>query len=87
VTVGDWIGLAGSDGIVSVAGALLPAALALLDHLVGDGREIVTIIEGVGSDAGATQAMREWVEEQRPGVAVEVHRGDQPLYPYLFGVE
>jgi dihydroxyacetone kinase-like predicted kinase len=70
-----------------LAGALLPAAIGLLDHLVGEGRAIVTIIEGVGSDARSTQAIREWVEEQRPGVAVEVHRGDQPLYPYLFGVE
>jgi dihydroxyacetone kinase-like predicted kinase len=87
VTTGDWIGLAGGDGIVSVSGTLLGAALALLDHLVGDGREIVTVIEGDGSDAGTTRAMRLWVDDNRPGVAVEVHRGDQPLYPYLFGVE
>jgi DAK2 domain fusion protein YloV len=87
VATGDWIGLAGGEGIVSVAGALLPAAIALLDRLVGDGREIVTVIEGLGSDAGTTRALGEWVEEHRPGVTVEVHRGDQPLYPYLFGVE
>jgi DAK2 domain fusion protein YloV len=87
VTTGDWIGLAGSAGIVSVGGTLLGAALGLLDHLIDDGREIVTIIEGDGSDSGTTLAMRHWVEEHRAGVAVEVHRGDQPLYPYLFGVE
>jgi dihydroxyacetone kinase-like predicted kinase len=28
-----------------------------------------------------------WLEENRPGMQVEVHRGGQPLYPYLFGVE
>jgi dihydroxyacetone kinase-like predicted kinase len=28
-----------------------------------------------------------WVGEQFPSIACEVHRGGQPLYPYLFGVE
>ncbi|MFM7263356.1 MAG: hypothetical protein ACKO1X_06345 [Acidimicrobiales bacterium] len=27
------------------------------------------------------------MEESRPGIAVEVHRGGQLLYPYLFVVE
>ena len=34
-------------------------------------------------DAG----FRAWLDEHRPDVTVEVHRGGQPLYPYLFGVE
>jgi len=28
-----------------------------------------------------------WVSQNRPDVAVEIHSGGQPLYPYLFGVE
>jgi len=28
-----------------------------------------------------------WVGEHFPAIACEVHRGGQPLYPYLFGVE
>jgi len=34
-----------------------------------------------------TDAVRAWLAEERPDVQVEVHRGGQPLYPYLFGVE
>jgi dihydroxyacetone kinase-like predicted kinase len=29
----------------------------------------------------------EWLSEQHPDIAVEVHHGGQPLYPYLIGVE
>ena len=50
-------------------------------------REIVTVIEGRDATGGHTDAIRAWLEEQRPGVQVEIHRGGQPLYPYLFGVE
>jgi dihydroxyacetone kinase-like predicted kinase len=28
-----------------------------------------------------------WLADHRPRVTVEIHRGGQPLYPYLFGVE
>ena len=49
--------------------------------------EIVTIIEGSDAVAAVTDALRNWVASERPGVQVECHRGGQPLYPYLFGVE
>ena len=45
------------------------------------------MIEGQGSSVAHTEAIERWVAELRPGVEVEVHRGGQPLYPYLFGVE
>ena len=87
VTAGDWIGLVRGDGIVAVAGSLDGAAVALLEHLVTDEREIVTIIEGSDAIASVTDSLRSWVASERPGVQVECHRGGQPLYPYLFGVE
>ena len=87
VTAGDWIGLVRGDGIVSVSGSLDGAACALLDHLITPGREIVTVITGRDSSAGHTDALLAWIVGHRPDVQVEVHRGGQPLYPYLFGVE
>lgn len=87
VTAGDWIGLARGDGIVSVSGSLDGAACALLEHLVTPGREIVTVITGSDATAGNTDVLLAWIAEHRPDVQVEVHRGGQPLYPYLFGVE
>lgn len=87
ITAGDWIGLVRGDGIVAVSGSLDSAACALLDHLIGAGREIVTVITGSEASAGHTDALLAWIAEHRPDVQVEVHRGGQPLYPYLFGVE
>ncbi len=87
ITTGDWIGIVRGDGIVSVNGTLAGAATALLDHLVTDDREIVTLIEGAQATRSTTDALRAWLADERPDVQVEVHRGGQPFYPYLFGVE
>jgi dihydroxyacetone kinase-like predicted kinase len=87
ITEGDWIGIVRGDGIVAVSGTLDGATVALLDVLVEPDREIVTVIEGAGASNRHTDVVREWLAEHRPDVEVEVHRGGQPLYPYLFGVE
>ncbi|HRE03508.1 MAG TPA: hypothetical protein PLV68_19580, partial [Ilumatobacteraceae bacterium] len=60
---------------------------ALLGQLIDADREIVTIVEGVDATAAHTDELRAWLAAEHPGVTVEVHRGGQPLYPYLFGVE
>jgi DAK2 domain fusion protein YloV len=83
---GDWIGLAGGE-VRSVADSLAVAANLLLASLVGPGSELVTVIEGEGSSAAVTRRITEFLAAEHPGVAVEVHHGGQPLYPYLFGVE
>ena len=87
ITTGDWIGIVRGDGIVAVSGSVEGAAITLLEHLVTPGREIVTIVTGSDATAKHTDALVTWLDEQRPEVEVEVHRGGQPLYPYLFGVE
>ncbi len=86
IAEGDWLGIA-RDGIRSVEKDLADAATALLDELVTDVHEIVTIIEGEGASAGVTRQITEWLGEHRPDASAEVHHGGQPLYPYLFGIE
>jgi DAK2 domain fusion protein YloV len=83
---GDWMGI-DRDGIRAVDKSLAGATTALLDLLVTDDHEIVTLIEGDGSNLGDTRKVTEWLAEHRPDVEVEVHHGGQPLYPYLIGVE
>ena len=83
---GDWIGIA-REGIRSIDATLAGATTGLLDVLVGDDHEIVTLIEGEGSGAAETRRITEWLAEHRPDVQVEVHHGGQPLYPYLIGIE
>ncbi len=87
ITTGDWIGIVRGDGIVSIDATITAAATALLDLLITPGSEIVTVIEGTDATSSVTDALRSWLVDQRPDVQVEVHRGGQPLYPYLFGVE
>jgi hypothetical protein len=49
--------------------------------------ELVTIIEGEGAKVADTRRISEWLGEEYPDVALEVHHGGQPLYPYLLGIE
>jgi dihydroxyacetone kinase-like predicted kinase len=86
VSEGDYIALT-KDGIVAVAAELGEAATGLLETLVTEDHEIVTVIEGEGATAGDTRRITEWLSEHRPAVSTEVHHGGQPLYPYLVSVE
>ena len=87
ITAGDWIGIVRGDGIVSIAGGVVAAATALLDYLIEPGRELITVLEGTDATPALTDQIRAWVSENHPDVEFEIHRGGQPLYPYLFGVE
>ncbi|MEM9710659.1 MAG: DAK2 domain-containing protein [Actinomycetota bacterium] len=87
VAVGDWLGIADGDGIRAIAPSVEEAAVRLLNVLVGDDHELVTLIEGDGATDATTRHVRVWLTEQRPGVEVEIHHGGQPHYPYLLGVE
>lgn len=86
IAVGDWLGLS-RQGIEAVGGSVSTVAWALLDRLVTDDHELVTLIEGEGSGAADTRRITEWLGEHRPNVDIEVHHGGQPLYPYLFSIE
>jgi len=87
VSTGDWIGLGRSDGVVSIGATMEKASFDLLEHLVNDDAELVTVVTGTEAHAATTAAIEGWLGDNRGNVAVEVHPGGQPLYPYLFGVE
>lgn len=87
VKVGDAIGLVRGDGVVAIAEGVFECATALLKNIVTADRELLTIITGVDAKAEMTERIVEWVGENFPAISSEVHRGGQPLYPYLFGVE
>ena len=87
VKAGDSIGLVRGDGVVAIAAELFECSTALLKHIVSADRELLTIITGVDAKPATTEKIVEWVSAHYPSIACEVHRGGQPLYPYLFGVE
>ncbi len=86
ITTGDHLGLSGGRVRV-IAGSLLEATTRLLDELLGDDHELVTLIAGDGADEVTTAVIVAHVEDSHPHVEVEVHEGGQPLYPYFVGIE
>jgi len=86
VATGDWIGL-DSDGICSIGSSLTQAATALLEQLVDNHDEILSVIVGDEATDADVRAVTEWMSENRPGVDTEVHKGGQSHYPFFFGVE
>ncbi len=87
ITAGDWMGIVKGEGIVSVADSVLGATTHLLDNLLGDESELLTIITGRDADPVITAQIEGWMADEHADVQIERHKGGQPLYPYLFGVE
>jgi hypothetical protein len=83
---GDFIGVS-RDGVVAVSDNIVVCTRLLLSRLLQPGHELVTLIEGEGARVADTRRIEEWLSEEHPDVAVEVHQGGQPLYPYLLGIE
>ncbi len=87
IAEGDWIGITRGEGIASVAPDVVGATLALVDRLLADGAELLTVITGADATTAVTAEIEGHIAAVHPEVQVEVHRGGQPLYPYLFGAE
>jgi len=92
VAEGDWMGIASGAGasprgIVTIAPDAVAATKALLELLVDDDRELVTLITGVDATADSTADLAAWFADRFAEVELEIHTGGQPLYPYLLGVE
>jgi uncharacterized protein len=86
VHAGDYIGIS-RDGVVAVADSVVVCTRLLVARLLDDSHELITLIEGEGARTADTRAIEEWLSEEHSDVAVEVHHGGQPLYPYLLGIE
>ena len=86
VRAGDFIGIS-REGVVAIADNVVLCTRLLLGRLLDASHELVTLIEGEGSRVADTRRIEEWLSEEYPEVALEVHHGGQPLYPYLLGIE
>jgi DAK2 domain fusion protein YloV len=86
VKEGDWVALS-REGVVATSASPGDAVCKLLEKLVDDDSEIITVLVGADAPANETDRIREHIEFTFPHVEVEFHDGGQPLYPYLVGVE
>lgn len=83
---GDFLGL--SEGkIESVGGSLLATSRDLLQRMLGESADLVTIIYGKDVTDAQVKDLTDFVKRSYPEVEFEVHYGGQPLYFFLFAVE
>lgn len=75
------------DKIVSSQSDQLTMVTELLNEMLAEDSEILTVIIGQDAEQAVTDNMINWIEEQYPDVEVEVHEGGQPIYQYFFSVE
>jgi hypothetical protein len=84
---GDWLGIIGGE-VALVEHELAPAATRVMDALVANDAEMITIFTGNdAAGAATTAALVAHLADGHPAVEVSVIDGGQPLYPYMFGVE
>jgi uncharacterized protein len=82
----DFMGIA--DGkIVTTDESRLIATKQLLEKIVDEDSEIVTLIQGEDATESEVDELVEFVENEFEDVEIEVHQGKQPLYAYIISVE
>lgn len=86
IAAGQWLGL-DRRGLRVVAPSAADAATGLLAELIDDSHELVTVISGADATAAEVEEVAAWLADHHPEVELEVHEGNQPLYPFYIGVE
>lgn len=83
---GNIMGI-GDHDILSVGTVVEDTAREMLDHLVDDDSELISIYYGADVDEEVVGDFAAEVEEVYPDCDIEVHSGGQPIYYYIISVE
>jgi len=83
---GDYIGMFDGE-LVSSAPDALQAALQLLEQMVDEDTELITVIYGEDVGEKDIETLSQEIGERFSHCEIEVHNGGQPVYHYLFSVE
>jgi uncharacterized protein len=86
VAPGEWLGLA-DGGVVVIGGTPEAVAVELVSRLRRESDEILTVLSGADAMEDDVERLREALAGAFDGLEVEVHRGDQPGFPFLLGLE
>ena len=65
----------------------LQATIDMIEAMVDEDSEIVTLIVGEDGKRDEAEAIETAITEAHEDLEVEIHDGDQPVYPYLVSVE
>lgn len=86
IKAGDFLGMIDGKIVVSMPD-IAEASFATLEKMVTEDTEIVTIIIGEEGKEEQANKLAEQLTEKHPDLEIEIHKGDQPVYPYLFSAE
>ena len=84
VRKGAWLGLADGTAVAS-SSDFEEVAFAVARTLLRDGREVLTLL--TGEDEPDLVGLLRRIEEQHPGVELDVQPGGQPHYPLFLSAE
>jgi uncharacterized protein len=84
VREGDFLGLVEGDA-VAAGDTFDEVARAVLERLLAEPRDVVTFL--TGADAPSLGAVTTYLEENHPGLELEIQDGGQPHYPLLMSAE
>lgn len=63
------------------------ATLEMVKAMLDEDSEVITIIYGADADQAEAQAIADEIQSWDEDYEIEIHEGDQPVYPYLISVE
>ncbi len=82
---GDYMGMFGKNIVVSNSDKMT-AVYSLLDQMVDEDSEIITMIIGEEASDDEVNQVEDYIAEHF-SVEVDAQRGNQPVYSFIFGVE
>ena len=83
---GDYMGI-GDVGILSVGDEVLDVTFGMVQEMMNDELELISIYYGQDVTEDAAQELKDRVEEAYPGCDVELQYGGQPIYYYIVSAE
>lgn len=83
---GDFLGMVDGKIVISDADQM-QTALTTLEKMITADTEIITIIFGDEANEKDAEKISEALLAKHEDLEVEIHEGNQPVYPYLFAAE
>ncbi|WP_085992427.1 DAK2 domain-containing protein [Oceanobacillus senegalensis] len=83
---GHFMGIADGE-IKSTHSEKMDAVKLLLNEMITEDDEILTILYGEGIESDEVDELVSYIESTYEEMEVEVHAGNQPIYSYIFSVE
>jgi len=83
---GEYIGM--SNGKVRVVSDnVVDATIDLIRDIASSTDEVITFYTGRDARAEDIESIKKKIKKHFPKIDIEIHKGEQPLYPYIFSIE